>query len=212
MTYIAVIDYGMGNLRSVSKALEKVSNRYDIKITSNTNEINAADKIVFPGVGAIKDCIAEIDSLALRESIITASKNKPFLGICLGMQALLDHSAENNGTNCLGIIPGKVEMFDNPLICPISNEKLKVPHMGWNRVSQKQHPLWKGIADNSRFYFVHSYYAQPLNNQHCLGETEYGIKFSAAIGHENIFAVQFHPEKSQHAGLTLLNNFIDWKI
>lgn len=213
MTKIAVIDYGMGNLRSVSKALEKVSPKATVSVTSDPTSIIAADKVVLPGVGAIKDCLHEIDSFNLRETILEASRNKPFLGICLGMQAMLNSSEENGGTECLGIIPGEVTLFQDPLQCSETGEKLKVPHMGWNHVFQTQdHPLWSGIENGARFYFVHSYFAKTKTEEHSLGETEYGINFSSAIGRENIFAVQFHPEKSQNCGLRLLENFINWNI
>ncbi|THB67088.1 MAG: imidazole glycerol phosphate synthase subunit HisH [Gammaproteobacteria bacterium] len=213
MVKIAVIDYGMGNLRSVSKALEKVSPEAKVMITSDSAAIDSADKVVLPGVGAIKDCLAEIDRLSLREVILNAAANKPFLGICLGMQALLNSSEECGGRECLGVIPGQVVRFGAQLNCDETGEHLKVPHMGWNRVVHAQpHPLWNGIESDSRFYFVHSYHAQTDSAQHSFGKTTYGIGFSAAIGRENIFAVQFHPEKSQNNGLQLLENFINWKI
>lgn len=211
MSSIAVIDYGMGNLRSVAKALEKVAVGQTVVVTQDADQIFNADRIVFPGVGAMQDCISELQRLELDDVLKKVSAEKPLLGICLGMQALLDSTEENGGSPGLGIIPGKVIRFDDPLIDKQSNLKLKVPHMGWNRVEQTvNHPLWQGIEDLSRFYFVHSYYAVPNDNDYTLGECDYGTKFTVAVGKDNLFAVQFHPEKSQHAGLQLLDNFVKW--
>ncbi len=201
----------MGNLRSVAKALEKVAVGQSVNVTQDADQIYQAERVVFPGVGAMKDCISELQRLELDDVIKKVVGQKPLLGICLGMQGLLDSTEENGGSPGLGIIPGKVIRFDDPLIEKSSGEKLKVPHMGWNRVKQVvDHPLWKGIDDLSRFYFVHSYYAVPEDSKHILGECEYGTKFTVTVGKENLFAVQFHPEKSQHAGLQLLDNFVKW--
>ncbi len=211
MSSIAVIDYGMGNLRSVAKALEKVAVGQTVLVTQDADKIFNADRVVFPGVGAMQDCVSELQRLELDDVIRKVAVEKPLLGICLGMQALLDSTEENGGSAGLGIIPGKVIRFDDPLIDKQSALKLKVPHMGWNRVEQTvNHPLWQGIEDLSRFYFVHSYYAVPNDNDYTLGECDYGTKFTVAVGKDNLFAVQFHPEKSQHAGLQLLDNFVKW--
>jgi imidazole glycerol-phosphate synthase subunit HisH len=209
MHRIAVIDYGMGNLRSVSKALEAVSNNASVVVTSDPQTILSASHVLFPGVGAIRDCMAELKDLELEQVIKQAAQEKPFLGICLGMQALLTHSEENNGVNTLDIFTGQVKLFQ-----PAKNadgEKLKVPHMGWNQVHQTcPHPLWKGIEQNSRFYFVHSFYAVPEDKRVVAGTSAYPDDFAAALYKDNIFAAQFHPEKSQRAGLQLLENFVNW--
>lgn len=209
MHRIAVIDYGMGNLRSVSKALEAVSNNASVVVTSDPQTILSASHVLFPGVGAIRDCMAELKHLELEQVIKQAAQEKPFLGICLGMQALLTHSEENNGVNTLDIFSGEVKLFQ-----PAKNadgEKLKVPHMGWNQVYQTcSHPLWKGIEQSSRFYFVHSFYAAPKDKQVIAGTSAYPDDFAAALYKDNIFAAQFHPEKSQRAGLQLLENFVNW--
>jgi glutamine amidotransferase len=208
---IAVIDYGMGNLRSVSKAVEHVAPQAEVRVTDDAAFIGSADRIVFPGQGAARDCMAAIGDHHLNEAISHAVSNKPFLGICMGLQVLLQHSQENDGTNLLGVVPGEVVRFPRDL--SYQGEKLKVPHMGWNGVRQtRDHPLWNNIEDNARFYFVHSYYVQPQDGTIQSGLTEYGLPFTSAIARDNLFAVQFHPEKSAHAGLTLLNNFIQWKI
>ena len=210
MPTIAVIDYGMGNLHSVAKALGRVTDQR-VLVTSDAELIMRANRVVLPGVGAIRDCISEIKRLGLDSVIHEAAKNKPFLGVCVGMQALLDFSEENDGTECLGIIPGKVLPFDKNLVDPITNERLKVPHMGWNQVHQViKHPLWKNIPQDSRFYFVHSYFAQPTTPDPVAASTSYGFPFASALSRENVFAVQFHPEKSQHVGLNLYANFVEW--
>ncbi|MFQ5468829.1 MAG: imidazole glycerol phosphate synthase subunit HisH [Gammaproteobacteria bacterium] len=211
MSTVAVIDYGMGNIRSVSKALEYVGGDTSVIITYDPDQILKADRVVFPGVGALGDCMEEIKRLGLDEVIKECTRTKPFFGICLGMQALLDNSEENDGTSGLGIIPGKVKHFDVRLGRKELKEKLKIPHMGWNRVDQTSpHALWEGVPDLSRFYFVHSYYVEPRHSQVVSGTTKYGFAFTSAIASENIFATQFHPEKSQHAGLTLFANFLRW--
>jgi glutamine amidotransferase len=211
MNVVAVIDYGMGNLRSVSKALEHVGGGAEVKVTSDPESIRRADRVVFPGVGALRDCMTELARLGLDEVIRECAASKPMLGVCLGMQALLDYSEENNGTPGLGIVPGRVVGFPKPLTDPASGERLKVPHMGWNEVHQtRAHPLWKGVAQDSRFYFVHSYYAVPAKAEQTTGTVHYGADITVALARDNLFAVQFHPEKSQQAGLTLLANFMDW--
>lgn len=207
MRRVAVIDYGMGNLRSVSKALEAVAdNHTQILVTADPIEIRAAEHIVFPGVGAIRDCMAELKKLELDKIIIEVAAQKPFLGICLGMQALLTHSQENHGSEGLNIISGDVVYFDKAV-----EQGLKVPHMGWNEVEQTcEHPLWQDIEQNSRFYFVHSFYVKPVDEGKVSGRSHYSLPFAAALAQENLFAVQFHPEKSQFSGLQLLKNFINW--
>ena len=203
MTQIAVIDYGMGNLHSVSKALEAVSQKESIVITSDQEVIKTSDKLVFPGVGAIKDCM-EAFSNDLKETVLEEVKKKPTLAICVGMQMLLESSEENGGVEGLGLLNGKV--------CKIqSNKDIKVPHMGWNQVNYlKEHFLLKNIIDSSYFYFVHSYCCP--SSKDALTETIHGKKFVSSFAKDNIFAVQFHPEKSQSAGLQLYKNFLDWSV
>ena len=210
MTRIAIIDYGMGNLRSVAKALEHVAPTAQIGVTQSRHDILQADRVVFPGQGSIRDCMRELARWDLTDVVRDAARGKPFLGLCLGPQALLDFSEENGGIAGLGILPGRVVWFGE-LRDPASSERLKVPHMGWNQVRQTQdHPLWRGIPQDSRFYFVHSYYLQPADAALTVGQTHYGFAFSSAIARDNLFAVQFHPEKSAQAGLRLLANFVDW--
>ena len=210
MTSIAIIDYGMGNLHSIAKALEHVAGKDRIVVSSGHEQILSADRVVFPGVGAIRDCMSELKKTGLDEVIIKAAADRPVLGVCLGMQALLDVSEENQGTGCLGIIPGKVVHFPRDMHAGDSGDLLKIPHMGWNQVQQHDHVMWKDIPANSRFYFVHSYYAVPDDGSDVAATTPYGIEFASGVARENIFAVQFHPEKSQHAGLQLLSNFVGW--
>lgn len=210
MSTVAVIDYGMGNLHSVAKALEQVAEGQQVVVTHDPARIRSADRVVLPGVGAIRDCMAEMARQGVIDVIHEVVREKPFLGVCVGMQALMEFSAENGGTPCLGVLPGKVEYFGERLAGP-GGERLKVPHMGWNQVHQEcEHPLWAGIAQDERFYFVHSYYVQPAAPQLTAASTEYGIRFTTAVARDNVFAVQFHPEKSQHAGLTLYANFLRW--
>ena len=218
MNKVAVIDYGMGNLHSVAKALEHVGAELEkdtgeavtVTITSDAAVIAAADRVVFPGVGAIRDCMAEIKRLNVGEMVADAMKSKPVLAICVGMQALMQRSEENGGVDCLGFIPGTVRYFGDDHRDE-NNERLKVPHMGWNQVKQTApHPLWQGVPDNSRFYFVHSYYVDSKAADNVTGTTQYGTEFVATLADKNIFATQFHPEKSQTAGLTLLKNFLQW--
>ncbi|HED40556.1 MAG TPA: imidazole glycerol phosphate synthase subunit HisH [Chromatiales bacterium] len=211
MATVAVIDYGMGNIRSVSKALEHVSGGTRVVVTHEAEAVLQADRVVLPGVGALQDCVSELKRLGLDEVIRESVRNKPFLGICLGMQALLDSSEENGGTKALGIIPGETRHFTDQLKTVSGTDALKVPHMGWNQVHQvKPHPMWQGIRQDSRFYFVHSYFVAPADDAVVSATTPYGFDFTSVIDQENIFAVQFHPEKSQHAGLALLANFLSW--
>jgi glutamine amidotransferase len=213
MNKVAVIDYGMGNLHSVAKAVEHVGSELgqetDVVVTPDPALIAAADRVIFPGVGAIRDCMAEINRLNVGEMVADAMKSKPVLAICVGMQALMQHSEENGGVDCLGFMLGKVKYFGDGLM--EDGQRLKVPHMGWNQVRQTQdHPLWQGVPDNSRFYFVHSYYVQAEDKTRETGVTHYGVDFSATLASDNIFATQFHPEKSQAVGLALLRNFLQW--
>ncbi|MHB0982694.1 MAG: imidazole glycerol phosphate synthase subunit HisH [Thiobacillus sp.] len=207
---IAVIDYGMGNLRSVSKAIEHVAPAAKVMVTSDPAVIAAAGRVVFPGQGAAPDCMREIDARGLRQVIIDAARSKPFLGICMGMQVLFEHSEEGD-TACLGILPGAVQRFPHEAMVDADGNKLKVPHMGWNNVHQAvPHPLWAGIEEGARFYFVHSYFVQPTSPGVIAGFSHYPFPFTCAVASGNIFAVQFHPEKSQNDGLTLLGNFVTW--
>ena len=211
MTSLVIIDYGMGNLHSIAKALEHVAGKERVIVSSQHQQILAADRVVFPGVGAIRDCMAELKRSGLDEVVEQAAAAKPLLGVCLGMQALLDLSEENQGTECLGLIPGKVLRFPGDLQDGAGGSRLKIPHMGWNQVhQQRDHPLWRDIPDASRFYFVHSYYAVPERMEDIAATTPYGLDFASVLARGNIFAVQFHPEKSQHAGLQLLSNFVHW--
>ena len=207
---IAVVDYGMGNLRSVSKAIEHVASGKSVVVTSDPAVIQQAERVVFPGQGAMPDCMRELDARNLRDVIIDAAKHKPFLGICIGMQLLFEHSEEGD-TAGLGLFKGDVKRFAEKLTDEHGG-KLKVPHMGWNQVYQrKKHALWTDIADATRFYHVHSYYAAPQDNAVTAGETDYPNRFTSAVARDNIFATQFHVEKSAAAGLQLLANFVNWK-
>jgi glutamine amidotransferase len=212
MNTVAVIDYGMGNLHSVAKALEHAPQRANVIITSDLQTIVNADRVVLPGVGAMRDCMAEMRRLGV-DTVVNEvlAQGKPLLAVCVGMQALMRFSAENNGVNCLNILPGEVKFFGEQLRDPQTQQRLKVPHMGWNEVTQtRAHPLWQGIAQDSRFYFVHSYYVQADVENQVVGRTHYGIPFAAALARDNLFAVQFHPEKSAQAGLQLYENFLNW--
>ena len=214
MNKVAVIDYGMGNLHSVTKAIEHASTELKgetkVFVTSDAYEISQADRVIFPGVGAIRDCMAEIRRLKVDHIIQEAITKKPVLAICVGMQALMLTSEENGGVECLGVIKGKVKHFGDPLM-DRNGKTLKVPHMGWNQVSRtKAHPLWRGIPDDSRFYFVHSYYVNTEEKKRVAGTANYGLDIVACLSDTNIFAVQFHPEKSQEVGLSLLRNFLTW--
>lgn len=207
---IAVLDYGMGNLRSVSKAIEHVAADAEVRVTDDHQYISAADRVVFPGQGAARDCMVAIGDHHLNQAIKEALQSKPFLGICMGLQVLLGHSEENEGTSLLGLLPGKVKRFDGQAIGD-NGLHLKIPHMGWSQVQQTtEHPLWRGIEQGSRFYFVHSYFVVPEDQQLVAATTEYGQQFTSAIARDNLFAVQFHPEKSADSGLQLLENFVNW--
>ena len=209
--HIAVIDYGMGNLHSVAKALEHVAPSALVSVTSDPQVVENADRVVFPGVGAIRDCMHEIQRLNIGEVVKKAIQTKPVLAICVGMQALMESSEENSGINCLNIMPGQVKYFGDNLVDSQGN-KLKVPHMGWNNVNQSQdHALWHNIDQDSRFYFVHSYYVEAVNNPNVFATCDYGKQFAASVQQGNLFAVQFHPEKSAEAGLQLLSNFCQWQ-
>ncbi len=209
---IAVVDYGMGNLRSVSKAIEHVASNKTVLVTSHPDEIDAADRVVFPGQGAMPECMQELDARGLHEAVINAAKTKPFLGICIGLQMLFDHSEEGD-IKGLGLFKGNVKKFSLENRVDAAGTKLKVPHMGWNQVYQndKPHVMWDSIANGERFYFVHSYYVTPEDIECAVGFGEYPERFVCGVGKENVFAVQFHPEKSAHAGLQLLSNFVNWK-
>lgn len=210
MTDIAIVDYGMGNLRSVAKALEHVAPEAVIAVTNNPEVVRKAERVIVPGQGAMPDCLRELDRVGLREAVRDAAANKPFLGICIGLQMLFDSSEEGNVSG-LGIVPGRVKRFPASAMKDEKGQKLKVPHMGWNQVHQTvEHSLWKNIANDSRFYFVHSYYVETADADSA-GYSAYPFPFTCAVAKDNIFAVQFHPEKSHAAGLTLLDNFIRWK-
>ena len=208
MVDIAVVDYGMGNLRSVQQALRAVAPNASIVVTDEPHEVARAARVVFPGQGAMPDCMRELDARGLRAAVLQAARSKPFLGICIGLQMLFEHSAEGDIPG-LGILPGKVVRFTANLRDEQGN-KLKVPHMGWNQVHHAEHPLWQGIAQDARFYFVHSYYVQPQDNALVQATSCYPQPFVCAVARDNLFAVQFHPEKSQSAGLALLRNFVSW--
>jgi glutamine amidotransferase len=199
----------MGNLHSLGKALERVASSERILISYDADDLRACDKLVLPGVGGVRACMTELKRLELYELVREQARKVPLLGICLGMQVLHEWSDENNGVPALGLIPGKVVRFPDP--APGGAERLKVPHMGWNRVRQvNKHPVWANVPDDSWFYFVHSYYAAPRYKKHVLGMADYGQPFAAAVAKDNIVAFQFHPEKSQTAGMTLLANFVSW--
>jgi glutamine amidotransferase len=209
---IAVIDYGMGNLRSVSKAVEHVAAPGDrVRVTDDPVHILSADRVVFPGQGAARDCMAAISDHHLNRAVLDAAHSKPFLGICMGLQVLMEFSDENGGTGLLGLIPGQVHRF--PADMQVQGQRLKIPQMGWNRVHQVHgHPLWAGIPQESRFYFVHSYYVDPAEQALVAGTTDYGTTFPSVLARDNLFATQFHPEKSAGAGLQLLKNFVEWEV
>lgn len=209
MKTVAIIDYGMGNLHSARKAVEHVAPDTRVLVTDNADQIREADRVILPGVGAIRDCMAEIRRLGVDKLVQEVSRDRPFLGICVGMQALMSRSEENGGVDCINLFPSRVRFFGENLV--ENGARLKVPHMGWNQVYHTvQHPLWQGIPDGDRFYFVHSYYAEAEGNADIAGRSHYGVDLAAAVARNNIFAVQFHPEKSAGAGLQLLRNFTDW--
>lgn len=213
---VAVVDYGMGNLRSVAQAVMAAAegSGWTVRVTAQPDEVRAAHRIVLPGQGAMPDCMHELQASGLRESVLEAAASKPLFGVCVGMQMLLDHSAEGD-TPGLGLIPGEVLKFDLAGKLQSDGSRYKVPQMGWNTVRQVAHggvvhPVWAGVPDNSYFYFVHSFYARPQDARHCAGEADYGGLFAAAIARDNIFATQFHPEKSAEQGLALYRNFLHW--
>lgn len=212
MQNVVVVDYGMGNLHSVAKAIEHCGEPAKITVSGRAADILKADRVVFPGVGAIRDCIGGLKELGLDEVIRQVAASRPLLGVCVGMQAMMRHSVENNGIDCLGLLPGEVRFFEDTF-ADKGVKGLKVPHMGWNQVRQdRRHPMWGGIEDGARFYFVHSYYVEADEPEQIQGSCEYGIEFAAAVGRDNLFAVQFHPEKSQHDGLRLYANFLRWQV
>jgi len=211
MIDIAVIDYGMGNLRSVSKAIAHVAPHGRVVVTSDPAVVARAARVVFPGQGAMPDCMREMDARGLRQAVLDAAYSKPFLGICIGLQMLFDRSDEGDVAG-LGVLRGRVRRFPPAAMVDAAGVRLKVPHMGWNRVRQAAaHPLWCGIADGSRFYFVHSYYVESAEPELVAGSSDYPYAFTCAIARNNVFATQFHPEKSAKAGLQLLANFIHWQ-
>jgi len=214
---VAVVDYGMGNLRSVSQAVKAaaVGTGFEVVITQDPDVVRAAQRIVLPGQGAMPDCMRELRESGLQESVLEAAASKPLFGVCVGMQMLLDHSAEGN-TPGLGLIHGEVVKFDLAGQRQPDGSRYKVPQMGWNQVWRNNHggaphPVWGDVPDGSYFYFVHSFYAKPSDSRHSVGETDYGQRFSSAIARDNIFATQFHPEKSAGHGLSLYRNFLNWK-
>ena len=210
MSVIGVIDYGMGNLHSLGKSLERVSGSDRIEISFDPEKLLKCDKLVLPGVGGVRGCMNELRRLELDQLVVEASQKVPMLGICLGMQLMLEFSEENDGVQALGLFPGQVVRFPDP---PNDGgaDRLKVPHMGWNRVRQtRPHPVWAGVPDESWFYFVHSYHARPSRPEHVIGMSDYVHPFACALARDNLVAFQFHPEKSQSAGLRLLSNFVQW--
>ncbi len=216
MPKVVVIDYGMGNLRSVEQALKHVAAPlgFEVSITHEPDLVRAAERLVLPGQGAMPDCMDHLKASGLLEVLLESVKNKPLFGVCVGMQMLLDESFESDSdapTPCLGLMPGQVKRFELEGQLQADGARYKVPQMGWNQVHQvRAHPIWTGVPQNSYFYFVHSYYAQPSDAHHTVGETEYGERFTSAIARDNIFATQFHPEKSADKGLALYRNFLSW--
>lgn len=211
MTDVAVVDYGMGNLHSVAKAIEHVAPRLKVAVTSDAAVVARAARVVFPGQGAMPDCVREMDARGLRGAVLEAARGKPFLGICIGLQMLFEKSEEGD-TPGLGLLQGRVRRFPPDRMSDGRGGRLKVPHMGWNQVEQiDAHELWKGIPQGSRFYFVHSYFVEPETSGITAAVSAYGVRFACAVAMDNVFAVQFHPEKSQSAGLRLLSNFVAWQ-
>jgi glutamine amidotransferase len=210
---VVVVDYGMGNLRSVSQAVMHAAqgSGAEVVVTSDPALVMRAERVVLPGQGAMRDCMRELRDSGLLGAVRHAAEHKPLFGVCVGMQMLLDHSEEQD-TPGLGLVPGQVKRFVLQGQTQADGSRYKVPQMGWNRVHQAQpHPLWEGVADGAYFYFVHSYYAQPLQEGHNVGLTDYGLRFTSALARDNIFATQFHPEKSAQDGLRLFANFLHWK-
>ena len=211
MQKIVVVDYGMGNLRSVAQAMRRAAPQAEVSIADQPEALLAADRLILPGQGGMPDCMGALRASGLEAALREAARNKPLLGVCVGEQMLFEHSAEGD-SSCLGLLPGKVVRFALEDQLQADGSRFKVPQMGWNRVSQKNpHALWQGIPDNSYFYFVHSYYAVPEEAAHTVGVCEYGGWFACAVAHENLFATQFHPEKSAAAGLRLYENFANWR-
>ena len=220
MATVAVVDYGMGNLRSVSQAVMHVAagTGLDVLVTQRPEDVYAAERVVLPGQGAMRDCMAELAASGMKDAVLEAAAGKPLMGVCVGMQMLLDHSEEQD-TPGLGLIPGQVRRFRLEGRLQSDGSRYKVPQMGWNRVRQQAHahhgggvhPIWAGVPDGSWFYFVHSYYTAPEDAAHAAGETDYGTSFTCAVARDNIFATQFHPEKSADQGLALYRNFLSWK-
>jgi glutamine amidotransferase len=208
---VAVVDYGMGNLRSVSQALAHVARESDLRVivTANPEEVFAAERVVLPGQGAMRDCMRELRDSGLLDAVLDAARCKPLMGVCVGMQMLLDHSEEQD-TPGLGLIPGRVRRFRLDGMTQPDGSRYKVPQMGWNTVRQRPHAMWAGVPDGAWFYFVHSYHATPSDARHVAGETDYGGCFTSAVARDNIFATQFHPEKSAAHGLSLYRNFLSW--
>ncbi len=215
MNTVAVIDYGMGNLRSVAQAVLSAAHHHGAQalITADPEQVRQADRVVLPGQGAMPDCMRELRQSGLLQAVLEAAAQKPLFGVCVGMQMLLEHSAEGGpgGTPCLGLMPGQVVRFELDGQLQPDGSRFKVPQMGWNKVRQtRPHPVWQGVPDHSYFYFVHSFYARPFDGRHTVGETDYGQSFTSAISSDNIFATQFHPEKSADMGLMLYRNFLSW--
>jgi glutamine amidotransferase len=213
---VAVVDYGMGNLRSVAQAVKHVAAQtgHEVVVTQEPDHIRQAERMVLPGQGAMADCMSALNASGMREAVLEALSTKPSFGVCVGMQMLLNHSEEGDspsGTPALGVIPGEVIRFRLDAMTQPDGSRYKVPQMGWNAVHQRQsHPIWAGVADGAHFYFVHSFYAHPSDERHIAGLTEYGLPFTSALCRDNIFATQFHPEKSADAGLMLYRNFLHW--
>ena len=216
MSRVAVIDYGMGNLHSVAKALEHAAAQskqaVTVQVSAEESQILSADRVVLPGVGAMRDCMGELTRLGLDQVVRqVVQAGTPLLGVCVGMQVMMDWSDENEGVKCLGLFAGKVRHFAQPLEKVAGAQQLKIPHMGWNQVHiNRDHAMWSGIPQDSRFYFVHSYYVESVQADEIAASCSYGFPFTVALARDNIFAVQFHPEKSQHAGLKLYENFLQW--
>lgn len=211
MTKVALLDYGMGNLHSAAKALSTVG--ADVVLTNDPKKIDRCDKILFPGVGAMRDCMRGMTAAGIDEVVKQTVFNKPVMAICVGMQALFEHAEENNGVDCLGILAGNVVKFDDNLT-DANGDKIKIPHMGWNTQTNMElsHPLWRGIDDHTHFYFVHSFYCEPTDKNITAGSCDYGTPFCSSVIKDNLFATQFHPEKSHTAGLQVLKNFVEWDI
>lgn len=213
---IAIVDYGMGNIFSVARALQYAAPEANVYLATEAQQIERADRVVLPGQGAMRDCMLNLERSGLQEALLKAAKSKPLFGVCVGEQMLFEQSDEGNAS-CLGLFPGKVQRFTgaafNKAPAGSAVEQLKVPHMGWSQVRQERsHPLWEGIADNSYFYFVHSYYVVPTNPGLTMATSLYGDDFTCAVAKDNVFATQFHPEKSADVGLRLYRNFAQWEI